>query len=467
MFKKYLILGTLPLLFACNEDNNNNTANPLLSVSANGAALPYSVMNVSLFDTNSNSIELRNGGYGSGAALNPNNKKQFFALTDRGPNGDYVNGEFGEGKIFPVVDYTPRIGLFEIQNGAVVKIKDILLRDRDGNPVTGLPNSANLGGTGEIPYHADLSPILVDDSKAYDAQTNPIKLDDYGIDSEGLAAMQDGTFWVSDEYGPHMVHFDANGKEIDRINPFENDTRTSCNLPAEFKNRRANRGMEGLTVTPDQNTLVGIMQSAMYNPNSKVKKTDITRIVTVNISDCSIHQYLYRQDQQGLSNSEITALDNDTFLVIERDGDYLADNASTVKKIYKITLSSGTDLENVSAAGTQQDANLGLMLNDKTLEQVVYGTDGKNLDAGWQQLADINITPVSKSLVIDMAAQGYAHDKMEGLIVIDEQHLGILNDDDFAMGSNEDGTLFQKYLPGAGIDGNVLYVVNADLNAKK
>ena len=465
MIKKYLILGTLPLLFACTEENTSE--NPLLSVSANGAALPYSVMDVSLLDTDSNSIELRNGGYGSGAAINPKNPQQFFALTDRGPNGDYVDGELGEGKIFPVVDYTPRIGLFEIRDGAAVKIKDILLRDRNGNPVTGLPNSANLGGTGEIPYHTDLTPILVDDSKAYDAETNPVKLDDYGIDSEGLAAMKDGTFWVSDEYGPHMVHFDANGKEIDRINPFSNDTRTSCNLPAEFKKRRANRGMEGLAVTPDQNTLVGIMQSAMYNPDKSVKKTDITRIVAVSLGDCTIRQYLYRQDQQGLSNSEIVALNNDTFIVIERDGDYLADNAASVKKVYKITLSSGTNLEAVNAMGTSQDANTGLMVGGKTLEQVVFGSDGKNLDAGWQQLAGLNITPVSKSLVVDMAAKGYAHDKMEGLVVIDEHHLGILNDDDFAMGSNENGTLFQKYLPGADIDGNVFYVVDADLSVKE
>ncbi len=37
-------------------------------------------------------------------------------------------------------------------------------------------------------------------------------LNDYGLDSEGLAALNDGTFWVSDEYRPHIVHYDANGK---------------------------------------------------------------------------------------------------------------------------------------------------------------------------------------------------------------------------------------------------------------
>lgn len=43
---------------------------------------------------------------------------------------------------------------------------------------------------------------------------------DHGLDSEGLVAMPDGTFWVSDEYGPFIVHFDANGKELERLSPF-------------------------------------------------------------------------------------------------------------------------------------------------------------------------------------------------------------------------------------------------------
>jgi hypothetical protein len=55
--------------------------------------------------------------------------------------------------------------------------------------------------------------------------------------------------------------------------------------------------MEGLTITPDQKTLVGIMQSTMYNPSKAVKNLDITRIVTVNLETGEIGQYLYKQDK--------------------------------------------------------------------------------------------------------------------------------------------------------------------------
>ena len=74
-------------------------------------------------------------------------------------------------------------------------------------------------------------------------------------------ALPDGTFWVSDEYGPYITHFDATGKQIARLSPLDGS------LPVELQNRVINRGMEGLTITPDGNTLVGIMQSALQQPD--------------------------------------------------------------------------------------------------------------------------------------------------------------------------------------------------------
>ncbi len=425
-------------------------------IASSGAKLPYSVLDDSIDDgaKANNKLQIRNGGFGSAAAADPDHVNRFYALTDRGPNAKFTGAD-GKGKIFPLPDYTPRIGHFEIQSdGSIKLLQQILLKDTAGNNITGLPNSAALGGTGETPYDKDGNTLKNPDGS--------IKTDDFGLDSEGLAVLTDGSFWISDEYGPHIVHFDANGKEIDRINPFDSDSRTTYNLPAEFANRRANRGMEGLTITPDQKTLVGIMQSTMYNPSSAVKTLDITRIVTINLEDGSIGQYLYKQEKAANSNSEIVALDQDTFLVIERDGSFAKDSSDGQKHVYKITLSSGTNIETIALdADMQQDPALGLMIAGRTLEQAV-------LDAGgsWQTLTGKGIVPVSKTqLVVDMIAEKqYRHDKMEGLIVFNENKLGILNDDDFATWSSG-GVLEQKYLDNDQniIDGNILYVVDADL----
>jgi len=302
MNKHKLLLASLvasSLLVGCSDsDDNTNNASVFDSYPAEGVFLPYNVLRDDLIDGKSQQpFEIRNGGFGSAMTAHPSDANRFYALTDRGPNATFT-GDQGKGKIFPTPDYTPRIALFEVQaDGMIEQVDTILLKRPDGSPITGLPNSSALGGTGETPYHADGQPILEDDGQPYDETTNPFALDDYGLDGEGLVALSDGTFWVSDEYGPHIVHFDAEGREIGRINPFTNDDRVDLTLPAEFGNRRANRGMEGLAVTPDEKTLVGIMQSTMYNPSSAVKDLDITRIVTVNLESGDIGQYLYRQEK--------------------------------------------------------------------------------------------------------------------------------------------------------------------------
>ncbi|WP_321277403.1 esterase-like activity of phytase family protein [Thiomicrorhabdus indica] len=453
-----LSIGSFALT-GCNSDNNNTSTTP--SIAPEGVYLPYNVLRSDLIDGKTQqTFEVRNGGYGSAATAHPTNANQFYALTDRGPNATFT-GDYGKGKKFPTPNYTPRVGLFEVSdNGTVSLVKEILLKRPDGSNITGLPNTSALGGTGETPYNADGSPVLVDPTQPYDETLNPIKLDDYGLDGEGLVALSDGTFWVSDEYGPHIVHFDADGKEIGRINAF-NDSRNTFQLPAEFGNRRANRGMEGLAITPDEKTLVGIIQSTMYNPSSAVKDLDITRIVTINLDDGTVGQYLYKQDKTQNSNSEIVALSNTEFLVLERDGAFLyggpngaeAANPEAQKKVFRIDISNATNLETFNADNFTQDANLGLMKDGQTLEELV-------LNSGWDALTDAGITAAPKEEVLDMVAKvDYPHDKMEGLWLIDDSTLGVINDDDFATWSTG-GELEQKMLTDSEIDGNRLYIVN-------
>jgi len=39
------------------------------------------------------------------------------------------------------------------------------------------------------------------------------------VDSEGLVLSHDGSFWVSDEYGPYIYHFTRQGKMVGAIRP--------------------------------------------------------------------------------------------------------------------------------------------------------------------------------------------------------------------------------------------------------
>lgn len=436
-----------------------------------GSPLPYTVLDTTHINAAypEQKLEIRGGGYGSDAAAHPTNPNQFYALTDRGPNADF-DGIAGKGKQFLVPNYTPSIGLFELQaDGKIIKVKEIMLKDSNGNPISGLPNPKAFGGTNEVPYDVHGQPMTVNPQLPFDAVSNPIKTDINGLDPEGLAALQNGSFWVSDEYGPHLVHYDAKGVEIGRINAFASDERNNVVvdakpilLPTEFTKRRANRGMEALTITPDQTTLVGIMESSMDNPDKSGRLSSLVRMVTINLVSGQIAQYLYRLDNAEHVTSGIVALSSHEFYLIEHDRKFPLQDKSAQKLIYKIDIAQATDIETILNDGSvRQDETVGLTINEQTLEQLI-AIDEEN----WQILENINITPVKKTLVVDvLASLEYPHDKLEGLWLRQDGSLGLLNDDDFAMTDtdiiNPKSSVEQKYLDKEKTieDANRLYIV--------
>ncbi len=462
---------------------NHNKTSIIISASdfIQGTPLPYNVLDNQHINAAypEKKLEIRNGGFGSDAAAHPTNPNQFYVLTDRGPNADF-EGSAGSGKLFLLPDYTPRIGLFELQaDGLIIKIKEILLRDSHGLPITGLPNPQALGGTNEIPYDVDGKLMVVNQELAYDEATNPIKTDINGLDPEGLAALRDGSFWISDEYGPHLVHYNADGVEIERINPFSADERNNLVingktvlLAAELAHRRANRGMESLTITPDQTTLVGVIESAMDNSDKVGRDADLTRIVTINLITGQIAQYLYRLNSAKHVNSGIVAISGHEFYVIEHDRKFPLQDANAQKYIYKIDISQATDIEAITSEiatneyNVKQDESLGLMINNQTLEQFLAFDDNH-----WQILANMNIKPVRKTMVVDViVAVDYPHDKLEGLWLRQDGSLGLFNDDDFCITDADNGSAMssdlyhliqQKYLDSDKTveDINRLYIV--------
>ncbi len=452
-----------------NEDINNKMT--AINEFVQGSPLPYSVLDASHINAAypEQKLEIRGGGYGSDAAAHPTNAKQFYALTDRGPNADF-DGIAGKGKQFLVPNYTPSIGLFELQaDSKIIKVKEIILKDSNGNPISGLPNPKAFGGTNEVPYDVNGQPMTVNPQLPFDAVSNPIKTDINGLDPEGLAALQDGSFWVSDEYGPHLVHYDANGVEIARINAFANDERNNVMvdakpilLPTEFSKRRANRGMEALTITPDQTTLVGIMESSMDNPDKSGRLSSLVRMVTINLVSGQIAQYLYRLDNAAHVTSGIVALNDHEFYLIEHDRKFPLQDKSAQKLIYKINIAQATDIATIANdKSVKQNDRLGLTVNGQTLEQLI-AEDEEN----WQTLENLNITPVKKTLVVDvLASLDYPHDKLEGLWLRQDGSLGLLNDDDFAMTDtdiiNPKSSVEQKYLDKEKTieDANRLYIV--------
>lgn len=413
-------VGVLAVLASCKTDDETAIINQDINYSKLPQEFPFTKL------ATINGVDVINGGFGSGAAAHPTKKGEFYVITDRGPNTDFQNG-----KKFLVPNFTPTIMHFRINaDGNVEVIKYIKLKNPSGQPITGLPNPVGMGSTGEV---------------AYDASGNVLGTDKYGLDSESIVAAADGTFWVSDEYGPHIVHYSAEGMEMERISPVGVNTGPR-KLPAVLAKRRANRGMEGLCMTPDGRTLVGTIQSMMLVPSKALAtNTTLTRIVTFDIITGQTKQFLYRQDG-GASDSvcDITALSNNEFLVIERDGNFGSQGG--IKKVYRINLNNATDVN-----GADLTAVDGMKVNGKALEQCT-----------WDEIANAGIKAVTKTLAVDLVAKlGYEHDKFEGIVYLGNNKLAVFNDDDFGVVDDGNGNPKAKILPKTGkVDKGTMYVVD-------
>ncbi|MBF6205195.1 esterase-like activity of phytase family protein [Streptomyces gardneri] len=359
-------------------------------------------------------VSLQGSGYGSAFAPVPGSTDEFYGLTDRGPN---VDGQGKSEKLTPVPTFTPTIAKFKMVGTKAVLVSAIALKNSAGQPFNGLVDIS--AGTGET--IRDLNGAILPPT-------------DHGIDSEGLVAMPDGSFWVSDEYGPFIVHFDANGTELERLAP-------GRGLPAELSLRTPNQGMEGLTVTPDGSTLVGIVQSALSEPGvASAREVPMTRIVTVDLKTRDVKEFVYplEEPKQKLVVSEITALSNTTFVVDERDGNK---TPKANKKLWTIDITGATDVGPQSEIqGAQYDTELGLLVGGKPLELLVGAVPTAD---GVATLRKAGISPVVKKSALDLGglldglnADGlfFGHDKIEGVATRDGgKTLYIAADSDFGI----------------------------------
>jgi hypothetical protein len=374
-------------------------------------------------------VTVRNGGYGSAAAAVPGRPGFFYLLVDRGPNVDTATGDE---KAFLVPGFVPHIGLFELDGSSLKRAAVIEMTDSAGRKLSGLPNS---GGEAES----------IEQAVGPDGQ--PLARDPNGVDTEGLVALADGTFWVSDEYGPYLLHLDSSGRELERLSPFQKN-QSGRALPGVLARRRLNYGIEGLAATPDGSLLIAAMQSALDNPSRAVREgTRSTRLVVLDPRSGATRQYVYLRERAGHSITEIAALSPTVFLVVERDDGFATDPVEPAKhkRIYRVDVGNATDVSDPA------DSGHGRLFEGKTLEQL---SDAERTAAG--------ITVAAKTLAFDLLTLegGYPHDKPEGLVVIGGRILAVVNDDDFGIDSDAQGRLVPKMIPRVDtVDRNEMYFI--------
>ena len=295
----------------------------------------------------------------SGLALDPRTWRRnadgsytgtLYAQPDRGilRNGAATN-------------YTPRthrltVSFVPAPDGAINQTQlaltladTTLLTEASGTPLTSLDPSATTTGT-----RAGF-PAL---PQAFNGRLS--------LDAEGLALLPDGSFFVSDEYGPYLYRFSAAGVLLAAIRPPEalvpkrggRDSFSSDNAAAgqpspspsqPVTGRENNQGFEGLAASADGRTLYALMQSATRQDGgaSGGSLRRHTRLLAYDISNPAVASLkgewilplpLYTQNgiPQVASVGDFTMLNSRQFLVLVRDGN--GRGSSTTASLYRAVL---------------------------------------------------------------------------------------------------------------------------------
>jgi hypothetical protein len=304
------------------------------------------------------------GGLGSGLAWAGGNT--FLALPDRGPNATTYTGG-------AVVDQTTSY----ISRFQTVSLN--LTASASGLPFTLTPTLTNTtllysptaltyGTTSGLP--SAIPSVNTNDkffftgrSDGFDptvsGTNNSLNANNARLDPESLRVSADGkSVFISDEYGPYVYQFDRyTGARIKSFALPANLAVANQNaigateISGNTSGRVANKGMEGLAITPDGTKLIGLVQSPLIQDGGDGGR--MNRIVTIDIATGVTHEYAYdnylADKNKTYNSSEIVAINDHQFMILERDGKGLGDGSSAVvKRIYKVDLTGATDVSGLS-----------------------------------------------------------------------------------------------------------------------
>lgn len=369
-------------------------------------------------------------GFGSGLSRRSGDPEgAVWAVGDRGPNIkvktavklygldrlEKLRDEEGA-KIMPRPDLGPALAELRVTGDRVDLVRTLRIADAQGRPVSGLPVP---GGP-----HIRCEP-------AFDLEGNPMEPDPSGLDTEGIAALADGGFWVGDEFGPSLVRLDCEGRVLRRLVPEGTSLDgavypVEARLPAIAARRQLNRGFEAIALSPDGRSLFLAFQSPLAHPDERAHEQGRhVRLWRLDAGTGEVEaQYLYPLDppeaflrdrskkpleRSDLKVSELVWVGEDSLLVLER--------GSESTKIYRVTPADGLRLppEHLDVA------------TRPTVEELSAREEGPGLPV------------LVKRLLFDSDDSPDVGADLEGMAILSPFELLLVNDNDFGVEGAETG----------------------------
>ena len=156
------------------------------------------------------------------------------------------------------------------------------------------------------------------------------------FDIESVVRAKDGTFWVGEEFGPFLLHFDAKGTLLEK--PYSLTGAKSPQNPyllaGESPRVRASRGYEALAASANGRYLYPIIEGS-YADETDLRRREIHEFDTRRGAYTG-RTWSYQTDQEPNVIGDAFTVRNNVLLIVERD-DFEGDQAVT-KRIYEVDL---------------------------------------------------------------------------------------------------------------------------------
>jgi hypothetical protein len=369
-------------------------------------------------------------GFGSGLSRRAGDPPGIvWAVGDRGPNLKVktavklygldrlkaLRDEEGA-KIMPRPDLGPAIAELRVAGDRVELIRTLRIADAQGRPVSGLPVP---GGP-----HISCEP-------AFDLDGEPLPPDPSGLDSEGIAALADGGFWLGDEFGPSLVRLGPDGGVLKRLVPegvaldgaaYPVEAR----LPAIAARRQLNRGFEAIALSADEKWLFLAFQSPLAHPDEhaheQARHVRLWRLDAATLQVAA--HYLYpldppetfrrdkasgRFDRSDIKVSELCRAGPESLLVLER--------GSLTTRIYEVRPAVDFELP---------PEHLDVRTRP-TVEELSARDEGPGLPV------------LAKRLLFDSDEALEVGSDLEGMAILSDCELLLVSDNDFGVEGAETG----------------------------
>jgi hypothetical protein len=154
------------------------------------------------------------------------------------------------------------------------------------------------------------------------------------FDVESVVRLADGSYWMGDEFGPYLLHFDRAGRLLQAPIPTP-DVRAPEN-PAGNPNLPSSKGFEGMALSPDGRTLYPLLEGTVAGDTPGSLRLFEFDLATAAYTG---KRWTYQLDDPALATTDAIAVDNNRLLVIERDNGQ--GDAAKVKKIYLVDKRDG------------------------------------------------------------------------------------------------------------------------------